>query len=410
MLEAFARALFDARRYGEAADRFTELVETSPDNDYARFGLGLSRMRLGDLTAAVEQLALATAMRPERAEYQQALREARATVRAREDARPDRSTRPAQRPARREPVLVTEPLVAGCDSPLATRHDVALLDLDGVLYVGPDAVPGAPEAVRAAAAAGMRPAYVTNNASRTPEAVAAHLRELGLPADDRRRGDLRPGRRHAGRRPGARPAPRCWSSAARDWWPRLRERGLAPVPAPAGGRRPWCRVSRRTSAGVGWPRRVRRRDRRAVGREQLDATIPTPRGTAPGNGTLVGVVARTVGRPPDAVAGKPETPLHQESVQRTGAEHPLVIGDRLDTDIEGAQPGRRAEPAGAHRVSRPVDLLRAGPAAAADLPGGRPGVRVDAAAPRSRGRRCRLGLRRLDRAGDRSRGDGDRRR
>jgi predicted Zn-dependent protease len=86
VLEAFARALFDARRYGEAADRFTELVETSPDNDYARFGLGLSRMRLGDLTAAVEQLALATAMRPERAEYQQALREARATVRAREDA------------------------------------------------------------------------------------------------------------------------------------------------------------------------------------------------------------------------------------------------------------------------------------------------------------------------------------
>jgi len=86
VLEAFARALFDARRYGEAADRFTELVEASPDNDYARFGLGLSRMRLGDLTAAVEQLALATAMRPGRAEYQQALREARATVRAREDA------------------------------------------------------------------------------------------------------------------------------------------------------------------------------------------------------------------------------------------------------------------------------------------------------------------------------------
>jgi predicted Zn-dependent protease len=86
VLEMLARALFDARRYAEAADRFTELVETSPDSDYARFGLGLARMRLGDLAGAVEQLALATAMRPERAEYQQALREARATVRAREDA------------------------------------------------------------------------------------------------------------------------------------------------------------------------------------------------------------------------------------------------------------------------------------------------------------------------------------
>jgi predicted Zn-dependent protease len=84
VLEALARALFDARRYDEAAARFTDLVEASPDNDYARFGLGLSRMRLGDLVGAIEQLALATAMRPGRADYQQALREARATVRARE--------------------------------------------------------------------------------------------------------------------------------------------------------------------------------------------------------------------------------------------------------------------------------------------------------------------------------------
>ena len=79
---------FDARRYAEAAARFSELVEVSPDSDYARFGLGLTRMRLGDLTAAVEQLAMATAMRPGRPEYQQALREARATIRAREERRP----------------------------------------------------------------------------------------------------------------------------------------------------------------------------------------------------------------------------------------------------------------------------------------------------------------------------------
>ena len=86
VLEALARALFDARRYPEAAERFRELVETSPDSDYARFGLGLSRMRLGDHGGAVEQLALATAMRPQRADYQQALREARATMRARAEA------------------------------------------------------------------------------------------------------------------------------------------------------------------------------------------------------------------------------------------------------------------------------------------------------------------------------------
>jgi predicted Zn-dependent protease len=83
VLEVLARALFDAHRYGEAERRFTELVETSPDDDYARFGLGLTRLRLGDLAGALQQLTMAATMRPARADYQQALRGARATVRAR---------------------------------------------------------------------------------------------------------------------------------------------------------------------------------------------------------------------------------------------------------------------------------------------------------------------------------------
>jgi predicted Zn-dependent protease len=86
ILEALARATFDAGRYEEAHRLFGELVESTPDNDYARFGLGLTRMRVGDVSGAVEQLALATAMRPARVEYQRALREARATLRAREEA------------------------------------------------------------------------------------------------------------------------------------------------------------------------------------------------------------------------------------------------------------------------------------------------------------------------------------
>ena len=86
VLETLARALFDAHRYAEAEARFTELVETSPDDDYARFGLGLTRLRLGDLGGAVQQLAMAATMRPARADYQQTLREARATVRARAEA------------------------------------------------------------------------------------------------------------------------------------------------------------------------------------------------------------------------------------------------------------------------------------------------------------------------------------
>lgn len=84
VLEALARASFDARRYGEAADHFRALTALSPDNDYAHFGLGLARMRLGDHSGAIDHLAMAAAMRPQRKEYDQALREARATIRSRQ--------------------------------------------------------------------------------------------------------------------------------------------------------------------------------------------------------------------------------------------------------------------------------------------------------------------------------------
>src|SRR5215472_13404323 len=70
----------------------------------------------------------------------------------------------------------------GSGEPPATRYDVALLDLDGVVYLGGHPIPGAAEALGKAAASGMRLAFVTNNASRTPAAVAAQLTGLGVPA------------------------------------------------------------------------------------------------------------------------------------------------------------------------------------------------------------------------------------
>src|SRR6185312_5134008 len=74
------------------------------------------------------------------------------------------------------------PLAAGSPAPPSEVYDVALLDLDGVVYVGPDAVPGVPAALSAARDAGMRLGFVTNNAARTPEEVAKHLTDLGVPA------------------------------------------------------------------------------------------------------------------------------------------------------------------------------------------------------------------------------------
>ena len=81
--EALARAQFDARRYTEAADNFRLIVEASPADDYAHFGLGLSLARSGDPASAAEYLALAAAMRPDAQHYTNALLAVRATLHSR---------------------------------------------------------------------------------------------------------------------------------------------------------------------------------------------------------------------------------------------------------------------------------------------------------------------------------------
>jgi predicted Zn-dependent protease len=90
--EALARAQFDARRYTEAADNFRLIVEASPADDYAHFGLGLSLARSGDPASAAEYLAIAAAMRPDQKHYTTALHQVRATLQSR-SASPD--TRPS---------------------------------------------------------------------------------------------------------------------------------------------------------------------------------------------------------------------------------------------------------------------------------------------------------------------------
>ncbi|HEY3734692.1 MAG TPA: tetratricopeptide repeat protein [Streptosporangiaceae bacterium] len=90
--EALARAQFDAGWYSQAAESFRMIVEESPADDYAHFGLGLALARSGDPGGAAEYLALAAAMRPDLPHYSAALREVRATLRAR--GRPEAGGRP----------------------------------------------------------------------------------------------------------------------------------------------------------------------------------------------------------------------------------------------------------------------------------------------------------------------------
>lgn len=81
--EAHARALFDGRRYAEASAVFEAILEQSPDDDYAHFGLGMCLWRRQEFVRARDELAMAFVMRPGRPEYGRALSQVKATLRAR---------------------------------------------------------------------------------------------------------------------------------------------------------------------------------------------------------------------------------------------------------------------------------------------------------------------------------------
>ncbi|WP_431992196.1 HAD hydrolase-like protein [Streptomyces albogriseolus] len=224
----------------------------------------------------------------------------------------------------------------GSGQALSEAYDTALLDLDGVVYAGGEAIGHAVPSLAAARDGGMRLAYVTNNALRTPDAVAAHLTELGIPAEA---GDVITSAQAVARLIADQvpQGSRVLVVGGEGLRVALRERGLVPVESadddPAavvqgygGPELAWGRFAEACYAvarGVPWFA------------SNTDLTIPSGRGIAPGNGAAVEVVRIATGAEPQ-VAGKPLPPMHRETILRTGAGRPLVVGDRLDTDIEGA--------------------------------------------------------------------------
>lgn len=253
-----------------------------------------------------------------------------------------------------------QPLVDGSPGPLVDRYDAVLLDLDGVLYVGADAVPGAPEAVAAARGAGLSVAFVTNNASRTPERVAAHLRSLGISAEPH---DVVTSAQAAATLVAAAVAPgsAVLVVGGEGLEVALAERGLRPVRSMSEDPEA---VVQGFSPDVGWRQLAEGTFAVRAGlpwiASNLDVTVPSAGGLAPGNGALVGVIVQATGRQPVA-AGKPETPLHLEAMERTGARSPLVVGDRLDTDVEGANRAGVASLLVLTGVTAPVDLVLSKP-------------------------------------------------
>ena len=219
---------------------------------------------------------------------------------------------------------------------LVDAFDVALLDLDGVVYVGDSAVPVAVGALRQARERGMRCAFVTNNASRTPQVVASHLVDLGVPADAH---DVVTSSQAGARIIGAHAQP--GDSVLAVGGPGVREAlddaGFVVVSRAADDP---VAVMQGFGPDVGW-RELAEASLAVRGgafwvATNLDRSLPVPGGRAPGNGMLVAAVAEAAGRQPDAVAGKPFAALTEESIRRSAATRPLVVGDRLDTDIAGA--------------------------------------------------------------------------
>jgi HAD superfamily hydrolase (TIGR01450 family) len=257
-------------------------------------------------------------------------------------------------------------LADGTAEPPTAVYDVALLDLDGVVYVGADAVPGVPGALASARAAGMRLGFVTNNAARTPEEVAGHLTDLGIAAAA---GDVITSSQAAAtvvaQRLGA--GTRVLPVGGPGVAAALRAAGLTVVERAEDHP---VAVVQGYGLDVGWTQLAEAVVAVRNGAQHVatntDATIPSPRGPLPGNGALVGVVADVTGRPP-LVTGKPDPAMHAECVRRTAARRPLVVGDRLDTDIEGARRAGAASLLVFSGVTDPAALLAAGPQRRPDL-------------------------------------------
>lgn len=251
-------------------------------------------------------------------------------------------------------------VLPGSAEPLASRYDVALLDLDGVIYIGGSAVPGAAEALAKAAAAGMGLAFVTNNASRTPSAVAAQLTELGVPAraEEVITSAQAAARLLAERLPLGAPVLVVGGMGLRV---ALRERGLRPVSVAS--ERP-AAVVQGYAPGIGYSLLAEGALAVANGAWYVasngDLTLPSAHGRQPGNGSLIQVIVAATGQRP-VIAGKPEPPLHAEAVARTGSQRPLVVGDRLDTDIESAVRSGADSLLVLTGVTRPIDVVLAPP-------------------------------------------------
>jgi glycerol 3-phosphatase-2 len=215
-------------------------------------------------------------------------------------------------------------------------YDAVLLDLDGTVIRGTEVVPGAPDVVNELRQAGRAVQFITNNASRAPEEVAKHLTALGIRTAPEE--VVTSAQAAAALLATQLPAGAAvLVVGAEALVAAVRSVGLRPVAAAS--EQPVA-VVQGHSPETGWARLAEAclaiRGGAVWIACNIDRTLPTERGLLPGNGAMVAALQAATDREP-TVAGKPARALLDTAVDRVGAQRPLVVGDRLDTDIAGAQ-------------------------------------------------------------------------
>lgn len=219
---------------------------------------------------------------------------------------------------------------------LVDDYDLVILDLDGVVYLDDQPLAGAVEALDRLRSSGPPVVYATNNASRSAEEVAAMLAGMGVAATaaDVLTSAMVAAEQLAVQLAAGSPVLVVGTEALAA---EVRGAGLRPVrDADAGP----VAVVQGYGPQVGWADLAEATVAIRAGARWIvtnpDTTWPSPRGPLPGNGALVAALRTALRREPDLVVGKPQPALFQNAARRIGASRPLVVGDRLDTDIDGA--------------------------------------------------------------------------
>jgi 4-nitrophenyl phosphatase len=209
----------------------------------------------------------------------------------------------------------------------------AVLDLDGTVYRGDAALPGAAETVATLRERGVSVLFCSNNPTKTPAEYVDRLAGMGIEVDESM----------------VLPASTVTRDYLRDHHPEaptylVGAPSLASYLADAG--QPIVEDPRAASVFVAsWDDQfgydTMADALAAIGDDTVflgtdpDRTIPAEDGLAPGSGAVINAVAGTVGREPDRVLGKPSAEAAEEALDRLGvpAGECLVVGDRLDTDL-----------------------------------------------------------------------------